>query len=394
MRVLFTTTPGLGHMFPVVSLAWALRASGHDILVAAAGRREGHVQAMADAGLPVVEVLTVDKANRAFAAGVVAWMKNEGRGMTGRREWPRMAGKELARNGGGLESVARMYGPLSAAMADKVVSVAERWRPDLIVHTPLEGAGQLAAAKLGVPAVEQPFGFSRNEKAAPVLRRAMDEVYRAHGVSGPPERRVALSVAPRSMAGEVAGAWPMRYVPYNGGGVQADWLRVRPERPRVALTLGSVVVNWHDELGPLSWVVEVAKNVDAEFVLAVGNDVDPAQLGKLPENVRPAGYVPLTQLLATCSASVHHGGSGSTMAPLDAGIPQLLLPQAADQFVNADAVVKRGCGLATEGAVDTDLIVRLLSDERLATAAAQVRAEMRGMPSPAEVVPRLAELAG
>ncbi|MEV7007444.1 nucleotide disphospho-sugar-binding domain-containing protein [Streptosporangium sp. NPDC051022] len=394
MRVLFTTSPGLGHMFPVVSLAWALRAAGHEILVATAGRREGHVQAMADAGLPVVEALTAVEANKAFAAGIVSWMRDEGRGVAGTREWPRTVGRELARNGGRLETVARMYGPLSASMAGEVVSVAERWRPDLVVHTPLEGAGPLAAAKLGVPAVEQPIGFSRNEGVAPVLRGAMDEVYRAHGVSGPPERRAALSVAPRSMTGEVTGVWPMRYVPYNGGGVQAGWLRVRPDRPRVALTLGSVVVNWHEGLGPLSWVAEVAGNVDAEFVLALGDDVDPARLGRLPENVWPAGYVPLTQLLATCSASVHHGGSGSTMASLDAGIPQLILPRSADQFVNADAVVGRGCGLATEDVVDTGLIVRLLSDERPATAAAQVRAEMRAMPSPAEVVPRLVELAG
>ncbi|NEE14154.1 DUF1205 domain-containing protein [Streptomyces sp. SID7499] len=393
MRVLFTTSPGLGHMFPVVSLAWALRAAGHEILLATAGRAESHVRAMAEAGLPVVEVLSVERTTRAFAFGISAWLKQEGKGIAGRPDWPRRVGRELARGGGGLETVAPMYGPLSMAMSDEVVAVAEQWRPDLLVHTPMEGAGPLAAARLGVPAVEHPFGFSRNDKIAPVLRESMDRAYRAHGVAGLPERRIALSVTPASMAGEATTAWPMRYVPFNGGGVLADWLRVRPDRPRVALTLGSEVVQWHSELGPLSWVTEVAANVDAEFVLAVGGDIDPAQLGELPENVRPAGYVPLNQLLPTCTAVIHHGGSGSTMAALDAGIPQLVLPQSADQFINANAVVGRGCGLATEDKVDLELIVRLLTDPRPAEAAAQVRAELHGMPSPAEVVPRLAELA-
>lgn len=35
MRALFTTTPGLGHLFPMVPLAWAFRCAGHQVLVAA-----------------------------------------------------------------------------------------------------------------------------------------------------------------------------------------------------------------------------------------------------------------------------------------------------------------------------------------------------------------------
>lgn len=35
MRVLFTTTPGRGHFFPMVPLAWALRCAGHQVVVAA-----------------------------------------------------------------------------------------------------------------------------------------------------------------------------------------------------------------------------------------------------------------------------------------------------------------------------------------------------------------------
>ena len=37
MRVLFTASPALGHMFPMIPLAWAYRAQGHDVLVATAG---------------------------------------------------------------------------------------------------------------------------------------------------------------------------------------------------------------------------------------------------------------------------------------------------------------------------------------------------------------------
>lgn len=34
MRVMFIATPGVGHVFPMVPLAWAFRAAGHDVLMA------------------------------------------------------------------------------------------------------------------------------------------------------------------------------------------------------------------------------------------------------------------------------------------------------------------------------------------------------------------------
>lgn len=397
MRILFTTSPGLGHMFPVVSLAWAARAAGHEVLVVTADWKPGQVQSMANAGLPVVEALPAAPLREVFFKTVRAKMGAEGKTREELLERAKQMAKDTAKGASerpDLSVTAQMYGPISTAVLDGVLDTAEQWRPDLIVHTPFEGAGLLAAAKLGIPAVEQNFGFIRSTAVALALRESMDEAYRAHGVAGLPERMASLEIAPPSMALGEPGGWPMRYVPFNGGGILADWLRGLPRRPRIALTLGTVMPGWDDGLGPLSWVPGVAKEVDAEFVLTVGEDVDLAQFGELPENVRLAGYVPLSQLLATCSAVVHHGGAGSVMTSLDAGIPQLVLPQAADHFSNAHGVAKRGCGLSTESGVDAELIGRLLTDDGLRSAAAEVRAEMHDMPSPAEVLPRLIELAG
>ncbi|WP_173154149.1 nucleotide disphospho-sugar-binding domain-containing protein [Phytohabitans suffuscus] len=38
-----------------------------------------------------------------------------------------------------------------------------------------------------------------------------------------------------------AAAWSMRYVPYNAGGDLPDWLWQPPRRPRVLVTMGTVV---------------------------------------------------------------------------------------------------------------------------------------------------------
>src|SRR5213595_2083268 len=52
MRLLFSTFPGLGHFFPIVPLAWAARAAGHETLIVTAGPA---LAAAGQAGLPAVD---------------------------------------------------------------------------------------------------------------------------------------------------------------------------------------------------------------------------------------------------------------------------------------------------------------------------------------------------
>jgi rhamnosyltransferase subunit B len=61
-----------------------------------------------------------------------------------------------------------------------------------------------------------------------------------------------------------------------------------------------------------------------------------AQLGKqLPATVLRSDYEPFGLLLSQASLLLHHGGIGSSAQALRAGIPQLVLPHAYDQFDNA-----------------------------------------------------------
>ena len=64
----------------------------------------------------------------------------------------------------------------------------------------------------------------------------------------------------------------------------------------------------------------------------------------LPNTILHVPFVPLSLLLPHCSAFVHHGGIGSASQAMAAGIPQLIRPQAHDQFDNAMRIVKNGWG--------------------------------------------------
>jgi UDP:flavonoid glycosyltransferase YjiC (YdhE family) len=64
----------------------------------------------------------------------------------------------------------------------------------------------------------------------------------------------------------------------------------------------------------------------------------------LPPGVIHVDYAPFSELLPRCAALVHHGGIGTTSQALAAGIPQLVMPLAHDQFDNADRVRRLGVG--------------------------------------------------
>jgi rhamnosyltransferase subunit B len=71
----------------------------------------------------------------------------------------------------------------------------------------------------------------------------------------------------------------------------------------------------------------------------------PEQLpASLPDSIRHFPYVPLDRLLPRAAAFVHHGGVGSTSQGLLAGVPQLIMPLAHDQFDNAARVRRLGVG--------------------------------------------------
>ena len=77
-------------------------------------------------------------------------------------------------------------------------------------------------------------------------------------------------------------------------------------------------------------------------------------LTRYPENIPPAlppgvkhfAFAPFSEILPRCAALVHHGGIGTMAQAFAAGIPQLIMPMAHDQFDNAARVERLGAGLS------------------------------------------------
>jgi UDP:flavonoid glycosyltransferase YjiC (YdhE family) len=377
MRVLFVVSPGLGHLFPTVPLAYALRSAGHEVRFATGGLSV----AAAEAGFSVVDVTPGLDYGPIYI--------DEG-GSDGKRPIHAVDPEN--------ELLARLFGRVSGVMVDGVLEVARSWRPDLVYAPPLQGAGALAAHALGIPWVEMPVGVydSRIDMSA-MVREAMAADYERHGVTGTPRPAARISFMPPSFSAllpadlPTGDSWPMRYLPYNGGAVLPDWLRADPGRPRIAVTLGTIEAQWGG-IAVLAPLIAQAGSVDAEFVLTLGGG-DPALLGTLPDNVRIVEWAPLDALLETCAAVIHHGGSGTSMTAVATGVPQCVLPQGSYQHADVDVIADRGVGMIADAAtLGASECQTLLKDDAMRAAALQARDEMRSMPSPAELVPRLVDL--
>ncbi|GLU48237.1 macrolide family glycosyltransferase [Nocardiopsis ansamitocini] len=117
-------------------------------------------------------------------------------------------------------------------------------------------------------------------------------------------------------------------------------------------------------------------------VLQVGRYVDIAGLGEVPANVEVHRWVAQLAVLEQCDAFVTHAGMGGSTEGLYCGLPMIAVPQAVDQFGNADALVDLGVGrrLDTEQATPEALrtaLLELTGDPEVARRSAAIRRELR-----------------
>jgi MGT family glycosyltransferase len=233
------------------------------------------------------------------------------------------------------------------------------------------------------------------ERAAP----AVATLWRSAGLDPPPYagafEGLYVGVVPALLEDErplcpsirlrLAGAEPVDPPP---------WLEQLP-RPLVYATMGTVF-NRPASFAPL---VDGLARAGVGALLTVGRNVDPAELGDVPSAIRVERFVPQGEVLASCAAVVSHGGSGTVLGTLAAGLPLVLLPQGADQFENADRCERAGAAVVlAPDEVTGDAVaaaVRLvLSEPAYAEAARVIAAEFAAMGTAEEAAGAVEEHVG
>ncbi|MBV2154296.1 glycosyl transferase [Kitasatospora sp. SUK 42] len=281
-------------------------------------------------------------------------------------------------------------------------------RPDLVLGDIGAFAGRALGERLGVPVVqlsptyvgwdgfEQDFPevFEAVRKApggAEHYRRFADWLAGAGAVQrdvdafkGRPERSIAL--IPRALqpnADRVDGRRVTFVGPCFGDRAhQGRWQRPDGAEKVLLVSLGSAFT--HQPAFYRACVQAFGDLPGWHTVLQIGAHTDEAELGELPDTVEVHRWVPQLSVLAQADAFVTHAGMGGSSEGLFHAVPMIAVPQAADQFANADALVGLGVarrldtGQATAEALRAALL-ELTGDpavaERLKVLSAAGRAE-------------------
>ena len=374
MKVLVVSVPALGHLNPLIPLVKALLAGGDQVVVASG-----------------VDVAATAKAAGAefFAAGQGedAWMdqlRQRTRGAPGDGIAPERILHYF---------VPSAFGEIGAAdMIDDVLECGRQLGPDLVVFENLALAGPLAADLLGVPGVNHLLGPLTDHGVFELANDAVSPLWRSFGRDAPGHagvyRDLTIGICPPSLerfqvpSGEVLSLRPapLPIAPAT-----------RSSRPLVHVTFGTFFNYNLDIFRP---VLEGLADEPIDVVVTVGADGDPAALAPIAANARVERFIPQAELLPRCDAVVHHGGAGTTFGALAHGLPQLVIPQGADNFAHAAMVEHAGeavvllPGHATASAV-RDGVRRILADPTYADAARRTADEIAAMPGPPEVAEAL-----
>jgi UDP:flavonoid glycosyltransferase YjiC (YdhE family) len=146
-------------------------------------------------------------------------------------------------------------------------------------------------------------------------------------------------------------------------------------------------------------ILEALAGLPVRVLMTTGSGFDPARLEPFPANAWVTQWWPQAAAMRESALVIGHGGFGTTMTALAAGVPQLVLPLfSSDQFVNAEQIEAVGVGLQLLGGVDAlpevpALVRRLLDEPSYAEAARRVAAEMADLPDVTTTVGVLEELA-
>lgn len=379
MRALLFTTAGSGHFLPAVPYARALVAAGHDVAVSAPSSFRPSVEA---AGFAMLARRDIPP--EAFGP-VVASMAH------------------LSALEGSVLYFREVFGRLSLESGlDGARAAIHDWRPDVVLMEDLDITGLVAAQEAGTPQVLVAIALQAVASAAwRILAEALTSTGHAEAAAriGSADR---LTAVPPTLEGEsmaVSSTHRFRTEPGDAAGDDLpDWWPGNSD-PLIYMTLGSAA--GHTDLFPDFYraLANAVAGMPVRVLFTIGGDADPAALGILPANVHVEPWWPQDDVMRLASAMVFHGGYGTMLSALAAGVPSVSIPLvfAPDQHRNAARLAEIGTGITLQGpeaiAGLPGAVRQVMDDESFRVRATELATEISALPPPAEAVPIVESIA-
>lgn len=303
-----------------------------------------------------------------------------------------------------------LFGRLAtAAMLEETGRLCAAWEPDLILREPCEYASAVVAARTGIPVGQVAISLAEAEAgaiatAAPALeehRPGLPDALRGW----PYLTRFPVSLDPSPFADtrryRDAGGAPAG----TGPGELTDWWDGAGS-PLVYVTFGTVLGSMSAAAQVFATALTAVAELDARVLVTVGTRFDLAGLPAVAGHVHVERWVDQDRVLPHADVVLCHGGSGTTLGALAAGVPMVIVPSFADQFENGRRISAAGAGVVvtTDGAPDhgtrrpitpadaprvAAALDEVLSDSSYRDAAVRISRQLAAAPDVDEILTRL-----
>jgi zeaxanthin glucosyltransferase len=160
----------------------------------------------------------------------------------------------------------------------------------------------------------------------------------------------SITQVPRTFDFE-SSHWPSQFHHtgpfHNGKGrkkVDFPWEQLTGE-PLIYASMGTILNGQIDIFRTI--VAAVAKNKDLQLVLSIGDQVDPKQIGPVPNNAIIVKRAPQLELLKRAAVCITHAGLNTALESLAQGVPQVAIPITYDQPGVGARIAHKRTGIVT-----------------------------------------------
>jgi UDP:flavonoid glycosyltransferase YjiC (YdhE family) len=363
VRIVVATTPGWGHVAPVLPYAEELRRRGHELVWLTASDTAGRLDPL---GYTVVPC-----------------------GMTLGERLPRAA-ELLAVRAADVpppqlraHAFTTHFAVLAApSTLDGLADLVSTWRPDVIVREPGDLAAGIVGSRHHLPVVTVGFGGIVPGAARRMAADELAPVLASSGIDpGSDDWQFGdlyLHPMPASLDREPPPRQVHRVRPpvaTGSAGVEAIAALGRV-RPAVHVSFGTE----SGDRAPWSALLQALGGLDVDALVTTGAAGLPVD-AVVPPNVTVASYVDQHLVLERVAGVVSHAGSGTLLGAAAAGVPQTCVPLGADQFENAAAAAAAGIAVVIDpahrdAASLVEAMRRMLTDRTIAASARDVADEI------------------
>ena len=339
-RIVFFCIPAHGHTTPTLGVVRELTARGHEVLYYSYTPFREKIEA---AGARFIACDAFDAEQR-------------------------LTQEEGTRIGSDLALSTRVLVDTTLALDDMVCAEMERLKPDCIVADSMAVWGKAVAMKLGIPFVCSTTTFAFNQHSAKIMKQSVGQMvsmmFSMPKISKQIKRLQDRGYPVKSILDIISNDDNTHTIVYTSPQFQpcAETFSdkyafvgpsIRPAAGEVEKTGEKLVyismgtVN-NDMLPLYRNCIEALKDTPYQVILSVGGQVDPAQFGKLPENIAVYPSVDQIAVLEKADVFLSHCGMNSVSESLYHSVPLVMLPQTSEQGGVAVRTAQLGAGIRLE----------------------------------------------